>query len=295
MARDRTLSVGAINLRIHPHTADKYRGLLRSVYNLKQPVRVHGDRHLLMSSIDERDEFVVKGTLARFTEIDLNLPWFNAAKFEAAKDDEVKHINIPPGLKPNFRSFMFEFDLKRHLFTFEVQGVDGGLSPSIALRYLASIFSNEEIVKIFGQVNADVVADAQKLEEIFNLSKLKRLSILIKRPNPDDFGDLDEDVEDRLTKQNASALKLEFEAIPGMTFVPDKLTEKLATVALSNGRVEAVGIDQNGNNVEQSTSEHPLIYRVAYDPTETPETTAFSSAVRGFIARMMGRNVSAPI
>lgn len=278
MARLRRVIVAGVNIRVHPHTSDHYRLLLENAFALARPMQVRGDQHLLISSLQKaKIGEPVFGTLARYTEIDRDLPWFNTAKFEKAADSEMEQIHIPAPLKPNFVPFNFVLFPESHLLVFESYDGKQSLSPLMVRSFFSKIFESPEIKGEFGEVLLDIVADRSALEQIFELKQLKTLRIEVKKPNPDYF-ELDRDIEDRLGLMNGRKLAVEFEAEVGRSLVPDDQTRALATVALRNGVVEATGRNENGDSVSRSTIDTPLQETVRYDPDGITGSQAFIKA-----------------
>lgn len=80
MARLRKFVAAGINIALQePHTPKRYVALLEAIFDLKHPIRVRGDQHIMISSVFEPDvsSNFVEGSLARFTEIDPAQPWFD--------------------------------------------------------------------------------------------------------------------------------------------------------------------------------------------------------------------------
>ncbi len=86
-----------------------YTRLLRGIFQLRTPIRVRGDQFVMISSINSDGEEVpfIEGTLARFTEIDKDLPWFDVENLNQAQDTVRAQIVIPEGLRPNYKPFTF--------------------------------------------------------------------------------------------------------------------------------------------------------------------------------------------
>ena len=108
MAREREITVGAINVRIHPHGAERYAALLRDAYRLRQPITVRGESRAVLASVRWLDNSrrVLAGDIARFTEIDLESEWFNIKTRKPAEEDERDGISVPDHLRPNYLSLI---------------------------------------------------------------------------------------------------------------------------------------------------------------------------------------------
>lgn len=288
MARPRTIEAGAINVRVHPHSApDIYNRLIQDAYKLRRPLRSRADQMLLMSSISpirsnnqiER----IDGVLARFTNINTDDPWFNLNTSEEAEENDVREINIPDYLRPNYQPFSFSFFPSKHLFVFERRSVSSSISHGIVESYLTRLLSDSQIIERYGEVNVDTIRDHQGLEDIFNIFQLKHLEIIIKRPNPDDLSEYERVMLDRMNRQNINKIEERLSSIPGQSISPDENTKALANVALNNGSVFGDGANEDGEKIEVSTIQYPKTLRKYYDPDAISATSAFNQLANEFL------------
>jgi len=171
--------------------------------------------------------------MARFTEIDTSLPWFDTQKFVIAEEAEVRRITIPPALKPNYTGFDFTFSLKDHVFIFEQYSLGKTLSPTQVLKFLRVLFSSRRLVREFGDVMTDVVSDAEQLPALLDMHQLRWLKIVVQRPNPDDLGELEKEIEERLRRQKARSMEIAYAAERDEGIRPNKETRQLAEIAMS--------------------------------------------------------------
>lgn len=280
MAKLRTVTLGGINIRVHPHeTKQVYIDLLKVAHSLKKVIRVRGDQHLMLSYVSDQDTErlgIIHGTLARFTEIDMDLPWYNLSSLDAANEDDVEQVNIPESLKPNFTSFHFAFNLSNHKLAVETKNSRDTLSIRIVKKYLDKLFSDETIIERFNHPSIDIISDAENLDQIWKMSTLKNLEISLQKPNPDLPEDTFEDrIQNRMISLNAQKMEQKFKAVPGQSLEPDEETKLLAELAVSNGLVNADGNDIDGNKLEFSSDDHPHFVRERYDPDGLSDWQAF--------------------
>ena len=289
MARLRTITVGALNVRIHPHDSARYAELLFDAFALRHAVRVFGSQRVILERLDrsEIDAGILSGSLARFTEIDPNLPWFNAEQFERADETDVAKVSIPSELRPNYVPVFFEFYLSNHLFIFESRGPSGTLSPRSAMMFLEGLLNSDDLVRKYGSVGVSLVSDREQLDAILSMQRLQHLEILVKRPNPDDLGSYDSIMEQRLVSQGAASVRVDYEASANETIKPDQDTLKLADSATRNGRVKAAGTDASGRRVTRSTEDHPALEGERYAPDQRTSQEAFRSAAGAILKRVV--------
>ena len=237
-----------------------------------------------MSALEEKQEGIFLGTIARFTEIDPNLPWFDAETLDEADDLLVRQVEIPENLKPNYVPFSFIFDPQHHTLVFETYSRGQRISPKIVSKYFSQLVATSPELN-YEEIIVNLVQDKDRLEDVVNLASLKRLIIVLERPNADDLGGLDEEVEERLRRINARSLEQKFEASEGQSLAPDNQTMQLARVAVANGNVISHGKTIEGTTVDRSLSEHPLIEKLSFDPDEMLDT----QALRALAARVINK------
>ena len=122
MARLTTISSGILNIRINKHSPEIYIDLINDLYKLKKLVKLHGDRHGVLSMIDRKkisDEPQIFGVISTFIKIEEDTEWFDLSSLADATEEMVSKINIPQDLFPNRASFYFTFDPKSHQLYFQ--------------------------------------------------------------------------------------------------------------------------------------------------------------------------------
>ena len=100
---------------------------------------------------------------------------------------------------------------------------------------------------------------------MLSLPVLERLTIELKRPNPDDAGGERARWMKKLQKQHAQSLKTELVAVKGESIKPDEDTRSAAHVAADNGNVRVVGRNAGGTRVDESTKDRPLLITAKVD------------------------------
>jgi len=289
LARRRSIISAALNIRIHPHSEERYVSLFRHAFALRLPIAVRGDQRMLLQHVDfshAADQGLIIGSIARFVEIDFRMSWFDFIKLDVATDEDVGKIEIPENLRPNYRSFYFEFLVHEHMFVYEQYGPEGVVSPRMMFRFIDRLLNSLDLLQVYGPVSVSVMSDREQLDEIIALPDLKRLRIFVKLPNPDDLGRYDAEIEARLRRQNATSLEQTYKSEGGASLAPDDTTMALADVATRNGEVQAEGYDAGGRRVTRSTNEHPALEKFRYDPDTISGLQAFISAANGLMAKI---------
>lgn len=277
-----------LNIVTHPHSPESYVKLVRALYALKRPLSIRGTQHLMIGELGPitKGDLLsgMQGSFYRFDQIDPNAPWFNVDNHEAATEDEMAKVSIPSSLKPNLKMFDFVFFPKGHHLYLESLTDGQTLSPLSALKLLAGLCQVPSILREFGDVEITVVPDKESLEEIFRLYRLAKLSIDVKKPNPDDLEDEEEQVFARLERMGTRRIIEILSAEPGQTIAPDDEVKLLARVAANNGSVKAVGYSVEGERFVESTVDKPLREPIYYDPTVQTSGNALIEGARTYHA-----------
>lgn len=286
MARELKLAVGALNIRLHPHSPELYDGYMQALYGLRLPVRIRGDRFGMITLLDRRsiDEGLIRGVLRTFTKIDPNSRWFDESSLDDASPDLLKQIKIPANVHPNSSSFRFTLNVRKHILTFEQYSGGRQLTPKSAEAVFRQLSDHQAINDVFGPVKISVLQDRASLDRIFNLPRLKSIRFIIDRPNPDIWGDdLEGQVDADLAAAHAQRLEVAYTAPPGGALQETPSLRKLGNASLANGEIEARGYDASGH-VHISTRDTPRIDQLQYDPDEEGEAAAFERLRRGMEA-----------
>lgn len=265
------VTVAGINIRVHPHhSPDIYRTLLEDAFNLRQEIHSRADQYILLQSIfpitKDAPMEGFYGKLARFSSIDPDQPWFNAITNETAKQEDLSEVKIPENLRPNYTGFHYAFFPKKHRFVYEQYNGETTLSPNIVMSYFRNLFSSESITSKYGEVDVNVMRDDNKINEILNLHTLKKLEFDIKRPNPDDLEEAENEFFERLNSQRIREQRIELYAVRGQSIEPNDDTKTLAKIAKDNGEVRGEGYDSDGEKKVLSTQKHPKLESGFYDP-----------------------------
>ena len=283
------MTLAALNITAHPHSREIYINLLKKAYQLRRVEPFYGDRAGMIAALAEHDDQqILSGQLVTFTRVDLSDEWFDIRASEFRSPDEVlDEIQLPDHLKPKSRAHPFIFFPDAHILVYQSRTTQSHrLGPSNAERLLARIFGADELLQEFGQVDVTSVPSAESLDRIFSMD-MRHLKILVKRPNPDDYGD-ESRILQRLAGQNASQLQEEYRAEHGKALQPDDDTRRLARVAERNGYVEAEGTEQ-GEPAKESTRNHPWLETVKVYEGETP-ISIFIRTAKQLAKRIVARS-----
>ncbi|MCQ4297479.1 DUF4747 family protein [Pseudomonas stutzeri] len=269
--------VASLNIVLHPHSPERYIDLFRTIHETQLDAKVRGDDALMLGSFYSADEGSTKteayaGTIYKFLKLNAAEDWFNTLKMDAASREDVKDIVIPDHLKPHFKRFQYVFFPKKHRLYFISKKTDHNLSPLMVKRFFESISTHANLAE-FGELNVTVQPERGVTDELFKIENISVIELEIRKPNPDDHDDVEEDILERLQELNAGKEKRQYFSATPEGLQPDAQLKALAAVASENGSVYAKGRTA-GNIVEISTKDRPLKATASYNPDLQSELNA---------------------
>lgn len=273
-----------INVAVHPHDGfQTYLRLFESAYRLDRAVRVHGDRYAWMSHLwtnGEGDKVYLTGNIATFIQIDVDGAWIDMGTRESADQGRIKKIKeVVDGVQPNYHEFRFYVDLKSHLVVVETDDGKRTFSPRMIEKFFRGIFSDDEIVDGFGEVEVYFVPDKDSLNRIIGSKYLRKIDIHITRPNADSVADVERRLMEELDRMGARSSTLTYAAIRGQTLNLPEDVKNIARVARTNGYVEG-----NVAGEKYSTKDHPIEKVRVYESDAQSQESAFNDLALELIA-----------
>ena len=279
MVQMRKIRIVSLNITIHPHSREMYVDLFRMAFKLKQSVKLRGSDYGMIGSFKYNPESeTITGDIYKFLSIDLSKPWFDSEKLQKAEDEDLEELNIPAKLKPNLETFSYIFYPQGHHLFVTTYSDGNTLGPKQVKRLFDVLLSSTEIVAAYDNVDVTIEPMTESLEQIFKIPYLSRLTIRVTRPNPDDLGDLEEEVFERMDEEHVSKEERVLTGIRGQSIEPSDTTKRLAQVAASNGYVKGHGRGMDNSAIEISTLKHPLIAETVYDADQLGSSVFYKEA-----------------
>lgn len=271
MARAKKLTYGAVNITMHPHSPESYVDLFKDAYKSEFNIHLNGDVYAVMRLFsrvpghqDKTDPY--SGEIVKYTQIDKNGDWYSIKSKDLATDQEKAEISIPDDLKPNVTQFSFVFLPKYHLFVYQASFNGKNLSHLQVERYLSKLFSQPDLVEKYGVINITSLTEPDEVEKMLSLSGIKRISMLTRRPNPDNLAKAEKKVQERLKALNVIEEEKILKAEKLSDITPDTALKTEALIAARNGKVNIKVVDYKGHIEELSSAEKPLRRQESYDP-----------------------------
>lgn len=275
MARKRSVTYTALNIRIHPHPSPTiYVDLFNYLNNNRRPVPLNNNIYLAINDLKPLnkkkplDGFI--GEIIKYNGI--TDQWYNQKTGQKAQPEDLKEVNIPDYLKPNAKFFNFIFYPNDHKLVCEIKDTDGSISAKMLLEFFENLFKSPNLLEIFKTIEVNILPDLDAVDKILRLKYLKKLHLLILRPNADELAEMEAEIFEEMDSQNIGVYQKILEAQENESLDLNERTKEQTKVAATNGRVNYKAKDERtGLTVNKSTASTPLIERDKYDPdTTTP-------------------------
>lgn len=292
MAKEKRIIVGAINVRLQPHSTEKYISLLKAAEKLHRPIRLAGDTYAMLAfaikAIDDGDDLgMLSGVIYKFSRIDPTAEWFNLDTMTFATADDKKSLVIPKNLRPNSDMFEYLFDPKTHTFFYEGYTNGKTLGHKYAETFVKRLFNEPELVKKFGKVDVTHLPTHDSVEQALMLHRKDTVSMVIVRPNPDDLAGVERRILKRMNDNRASVIEERLVAIDGESLVLDHEYVTLSRVAARNGKLEVKGRNAQGHRESISTVDHPLREDHYYNPEVEIKSNVMVDLAKNIIKRLL--------
>jgi len=284
MAKEKKVSIGALNITMHPHSPQHYVQLFKDAKIMKCFARLSKDKAGLIATANYLDKSKGKtsaltGDLYRFNDIDLQGNWFNTQTGQHAEEEDLERVSIPEHLKPNSSRFQYLFFPESHVLFYESYYDGHTLGHRNAKKLVEGALNDPRLVEKYGNIDVTIIPSREELSKAMEIPRMDRLTMLIKRPNPDNHKKAERKVLERLNAQNVSEYQSELTSIPGSSIEPDPETKALSEIAARNGTVQVKGRDSKGHPVQYNTVDHPWSHSEYYDPEVETAYNTFENTV----------------
>lgn len=266
MSRSKKIEMGVMNIKTHPHSAEKYIELFNKVFEIKELRKIRGDDWGTIGSLytgDEDGSPYIYGDFYRFLNIDPKGKWFDTNN-RTTVDPEEKGDPLPVAehLKPNLKTIDYIFFPGYHRMFFDMSVI----SPKSMLALLNNMFSNQAIRSVFGEVDVSIESTHEAVKMIMSIHRLTKLTISYTRPNADDYTSEKARVVERFTRQGIKKARTIYSTTDQDGIKADDETIALMQVAITNGYVDSQGYDSEGKKEIFCTKDHPNVVSVIYEP-----------------------------
>lgn len=138
--------------------------------------------------------------------------------------------------------------------------------------FLNGIFSDAKILDKFGIVNVTILTEPESVETMLSLKGITLISMITRRPNPDDLISAESIMQKRFKKLGVIEEDKTYKSERGQEIKPDKELKQDALIASRNGEVSIRRINETGLVEIHASSEVPLQRVEPYDSDVTSVT-----------------------
>ena len=211
MGRKLSVDYSAFNIRVHPHP-DKsvYVDLFETLFKQNKKISIGNNTSAKINRLwaiqedNPLEGFI--GEIIKYNDITED-GWVNIETGKSAEQDELDAIHIPDDLKPNGKSFYFVFFPKTHILVTEIRDKNGAFSPKMQEKFFKLLFTSTTLLEKFNAIDITIFPDTSAVKHILESKTLKKLELIIHRPNPNDFEGFEEDVLAEMESQNAKVFE----------------------------------------------------------------------------------------
>lgn len=262
MWRFKLKTFGVLNVVAHPHPEGIYERVFAAAGEMRRGAKFYGDRYATLSPVTGVRQGVFTGRLATWTEVDRNAKTIDTALLEERLFDE-SGVVIPSGTGLNSKVFNFAFNVDKHQLVLETRNdEDQTISIGLGQRAIAKVLA---MVKIPGleELSVHLVTREDAIARILSLPELRKISIDLFKPNPDDLSDVEREMLEELEALNAKRNKTELtKSKDADTLVLTPRYRAMAQVAKNNGSVAASGRDEDKEKINLNTKQLPKSYSI---------------------------------
>ena len=255
MAKPKKLSVCVLNIVIHDENKRDYKQLIKDAARQREIMafnKTHAASLVWTSEQRHEEQNYLTGVIYKF--VNVEPPYFDTDKSEVVLDREGHPLDIVPRhIKANTKEVTFCLLEEVHRIFVDTRYI----SPKMARSFFEDIFHREAIVEKYGSIDVNLHTEIKAIENMLSIFALKKLTVKLCRPNPIGMNRFDEEILQELEDQGAENLDLELRTRHNELQPNDKFKAYMYT-ATNHGKVNAVGRDENGMIVEQSTEESPI-------------------------------------
>lgn len=250
-----------LNIVCQPHPEGVYRRIFDTAAEARRGVQYYGERYASISPVSGTRNGVFTGRLANWIEPDRRAKTIRVDDLEQVEFEE-SGVVIPKGLGLNSRVFNFAFCIKHHALVIELTNDENQkISARQAQRAVKNLLDASRPEGV-DEISVHVRSKASAIDSMLSLPSVRKISIDLKRPNPTDYSDDEEDILREMEEENAKRRKTEISLASGRDTI--KLNHRhlaMANVAKDNGSVTVEGTDENGEKIHLSTREMPWLIR----------------------------------
>lgn len=269
MESRKRIDIGTLNIVAHPHSHEIYLNLIQFCrkHRIKGFVNKSRQGHIGTLSDKHIGEKILHGQIFFYKSINVDEPWLDIKEESVAENDDLEAIiKETQNFKPEFKKMGFVLDATTHYLHFERFNENrDSFSPAYVQRFFNTMLNQETTLVKFGKIDVTTIPKSDSLDRIFEIHGLRKLTISLSRPNPDDLHEAEAAVLKKMEEMNVSRDERVLTKQKDTDRIePDEEIKTLAEIAKKNGFVKGDGHDDANCPVSESTKYYPRILHAFY-------------------------------
>ena len=261
--RERNYHLFLLNVKLRPSgTEEQYLNLFKSLFELKQPIRLRGEDCVVFKNQIEsecristdRKTKVLFGKIVRYTRID-GKDWFDLNTM-----DKAENVEIPRNVFPNLKETDYFFFPEAHRMAFVKEN---GFSPKSIKLFLDALLKQAKPGE--DQFEVNVETDSVEVSRILKASEIRKLIVNLSYSNADEHDAAAQVLDDLYRGSKADKFKGE---LSGAIDPNSDLVKAYLELSGSNGYAEA-SIKEQGDKRFKTirTTDYPQVVGIKSDDT----------------------------
>ena len=283
------LEIAVLNIAMHNHDKGElsYEALFQTLNNDDIEVQLDETHAACIGELNTKKQYGEQryflGQIYKYAKIYPERDCLNTITKKVATDEEKKALIVPNHLRPHFVKIPFIFIPKGHRLYIQTKHKNDLFGITRAKKLFELLVQNKEIFQKFGDVEVTVEPDSAEVEKLINRKDIDKLMVDIVRPNPDDIGNIEQAVFERMKKRNLKKQRIEYTSVKDENLVLDDDLKTEVKIAASNGKVVAEGVNVENEKWKISTEETNLVIKTSYIADRTEENRGEDPAEKHLI------------
>ena len=279
------LEIAVLNIAMHNHDKGElsYEALFQTLNNDDIEVQLDETHAACIGELNTKKQYGEQryflGQIYKYAKIYPERDCLNTITKKVATDEEKKALIVPKHLRPHFVKIPFIFIPKGHRLYIQTKHKNDLFGITRAKKLFELLVQNKEIFQKFGDVEVTVEPDSAEVEKLINRKDIDKLMVDIVRPNPDDIGNIEQAVFERMKKRNLK----KHTSVKDENLVLDDDLKTEVKIAASNGKVVAEGVNVENEKWKISTEETNLVIKTSYIADRTEENRGEDPAEKHLI------------
>lgn len=283
------LEIAVLNIAMHNHDEGElsYENLFQTLNNDDIEVQLDETHAACIGELNTNKQYGKQryflGQIYKYAKIYPERDCLNTKTKKVATDEEKRALIIPKHLRPHIIKIPFIFIPQGHRLYIQTKHKNDLFGITRAKKLFELLVQNAEIFQKFGDVEVTIEPDSAEVEKLINRKDIDKLIVDIVRPNPDDLGNAEQALFEKMKKRNLKKQRVEYTSTKYENLVLDNELKAEVKIAASNGNVIAEGVNVENEKWKISTEETNLVIKTSYVADRTKENRGEDPAEKHLI------------